>query len=924
VLRAFVEWSKGEQSPALGDGLPGGRRALATRFWDSVYSALIADRPLIERAMAHNLLSNPHLNRYFSDDERALIRSMLDGTLSSRNDARAAIKQIIRKATEDELYLQLAAAILAPMLEAACAGAMQAAETNPGEHFYERVLSARQKNAQLKHEARLDPQRHVGKAFTSLDAEGREKEMLLSQIAVRAAADQLTVDRDDRQQPIVVPAQEVRERTADAATLQSMLNRVAPRQGRLANVRSTTLPSDMPSNTLAAIHKAIADTIAGVVIQLPRYSDYLARLSAIAPPHGESRSTSPPFAAADPEACILPFLAPGAAQLFALQQRPGSREAEVVLMQSTACSSMRASLYAVERSEASSSASITAHDETTSPPTWKQARSALLHRDFKVRNPEDRSEKLALTCAPMEDALDIFGEWTQGAQSLATGQFVSAFDKFIAPHPAIASQVATNLRADAEIKACLSSDPELKPFFEANGNVASELVRKVIDKATAAKCYAPLAAAIYAPLTEALCVSQLLPGGLDDRDVKLKHSHEKRRLLAQLIADEQMSPAGVAGATPGWLKHTNRAPRLSPDAVNHAERTAKLQSMLNRVGSSRGGAPYALLAGADADTISAAQEAAAMTIANTVNELLGVSGITTRNVPEHRVDLLRDALPDQATSSNAMPTGDTLAPGQSRLRFWVPGGTFSYALELQRGGQSVAVLRKQWVDFSRIPTVLNAWEDWNRSALALADGSANIDRQHAMSVLESFVLGRPSLEKEILTKLRATPSVSGFFQDFQDDVPSRDMASWESSPQRRVRVIENAPSAAGRTLERGVPMAIENRRQIELASVMYRTVIETACAAAAQAVDFGSIAGSRPPRGHKSTLSSDAELHAINTAEINRLLGPVAPKHVSPTSMPLEQVLQALAPETREVIRKALDEALDMTLADTMTQVLIR
>lgn len=338
VLEAWKGFSKGERAPALGLGLPGGSRTVATRYFTSVHDKFAAGRPSLEKRIEENLRNCPRLRPFFPDSadtpEGSIRKKTVrfeDDVARLENDARTVIRKIIRDATEKGLYLDLAAAIVTPVLEAACAGALLPGDTDPRDFLMEFGRDGRQRTSELLREARLSVERAAERSCGAdlRDLEARSREMSLVRDVVQNAQQWLVEDRYGG----LLPGPDGKQLINDTASVQWLLNRVAPRKVGGINVAAPGLADGANQDTVAAILAAIAETIASAISDLPRNSDFPSGLLALAQHAGSSRSApraSPPTE--ERELCRLPFLtARAASSFFTLERRHDSREVNIAL-----------------------------------------------------------------------------------------------------------------------------------------------------------------------------------------------------------------------------------------------------------------------------------------------------------------------------------------------------------------------------------------------------------------------------------------------------------------------------------------------------------------------------------------------------------------------------------------------------------------
>jgi hypothetical protein len=352
--------------------LTGSSSAIATRLFAALYDDLIVDRPALRSTVEANMRTNPVLNRFLSGRNES----------GAQNDVQAAI----RHATQNGHYLELAATVIAPALEAACASVLQ-----PSGTFIDKVQfrnECERENAEkldeLTRETRLLPAQHSPDGHSlSVDALERERQLTLA--AIKSAKKQLIprdslqgqalfdlADRDIakpenryvlrtladcRRETVEEPgnlrtpgkepllALNARQHAAHTVGLRLLLDRVVPRQADAAALAPNALLYGADAGTIAMIHEAIATTIAKTVSTLPHYSERMANLMPFAQGMGQLRSVAEPHrsligemgntiraagpsvpASPKPSQPTLLFRAPRSASSFALEWQPDRQE----------------------------------------------------------------------------------------------------------------------------------------------------------------------------------------------------------------------------------------------------------------------------------------------------------------------------------------------------------------------------------------------------------------------------------------------------------------------------------------------------------------------------------------------------------------------------------------------------------------------
>lgn len=290
VLEHWDEWAGPERAARVGSIFGEGARTVPTRFFLSVYDTFLADRPALRDVVEANLRKHPELSRFFDGINAQ--------TADSNNDP---VRRVIQNATQDEHYLALAAAVVAPVLEAACAGDFLAdrAEVDPAQS----KAVIRQDYCRAKHR---DLTSELGKLRVNRfkiamhNAAGLEPTSTTAKAGLRARK-----RRDGRLADEVIPKIEMQiqhdvrngwqlteaaEKQADAAAeLLLRLDRVAP---RWANAGVKTLLDGIAPYIRSKIHEGIATTIAQAVSELPHDPEHPARILAAAQAPGSFRTTS--------------------------------------------------------------------------------------------------------------------------------------------------------------------------------------------------------------------------------------------------------------------------------------------------------------------------------------------------------------------------------------------------------------------------------------------------------------------------------------------------------------------------------------------------------------------------------------------------------------------------------------------------------
>lgn len=556
--------------------------------------------------------------------------------------------------------------------------------------------------------------------------------------------------------------------------------------------------------------------------------------------------------------------------------------------------------------------------ETSSTDGWKTARSNLLDHEFEILGPDGKPTGSIASYLPLEVALDAWDEWAQaedvpapgdglpgGSHAIETGQFLTAYVKFVDERPSIKAAVVENLRIDPEIRAKLSEDPKTKPFFERTSdsarttNTEGELIREVIRKATAARCYLSLAAAIYPPVLEAACASFLQRGDFQTQDLTTEYERDCGLRLDQLTTHanlDAMRHARAAyspGTTGGILREatiTGQASRaakdqlvfrdgalaLGPNSIEQAQRTATLQSLVNRVAPRHEGtasvAAGALLAGADQDSVSRMHEAIAITVAKAIPTLPGSFGQATYGLM-HR----------------------GTAPGQFPLRFRVPGGPLPFALTWQpreplaqgmgqnerapsASAKSVsfnpeAMLWEYDRDTPASPNkaritdacaaaraalssgeftartvpVLEAWDTQiigmrgPAPGDGLAGGLPGSPTRHFLSAFDRFIVGHPGLEDAVEANFLADPLLRPFLAASRQAAETVRAAATNSVSEPRVHFDDDTEAGSRLTMRQAIRRAIVcatgQEHYLELGAAIDAPVLEALCAGILQPGD---------------------------------------------------------------------------------------
>jgi hypothetical protein len=290
VLEHWDEWAGPERAARVGSIFGEGARTVPTRFFLSVYDTFLADRPALRDVVEANLRKHPELSRFFDGINAQ--------TADSNNDP---VRKVIQNATQDEHYLALAAAVVAPVLEAACAGDFLADRAGVDPAQSKAVV--RQDYCRAKHR---DLTSELGKLRANRfdiamhNATGLEPTSATAKAGLRARK-----RRDGRLADQVIPKIETQiqhdarngwqltaaaEKHADAAAeLLVRLDRIAP---RWTNAGAKAPLDGIAPHIRSKIHEGIATTIAQAVSELPHDPEHPARILAAAQAPGSFRTTS--------------------------------------------------------------------------------------------------------------------------------------------------------------------------------------------------------------------------------------------------------------------------------------------------------------------------------------------------------------------------------------------------------------------------------------------------------------------------------------------------------------------------------------------------------------------------------------------------------------------------------------------------------
>jgi GNAT superfamily N-acetyltransferase len=226
ALELWEDWAHGTKSGAVSHALSGESGAVATQLFTSLYDDLVADRPALRSVVDTNMRGDPVLKRFLTDQ--------------GGNDVRSAIRQ----ASHNGHYLELAAAVVAPVLEAVCASVLQ-----PKGTFIDRA------------EFRNSWENEI---------EGKPLE----------------------QDPLA--ALKARLHVGHTVGLRLLLDRIAPEGANAAAVAPDALMRGADPGTIAMIHEAIATTIAKAVSSLPHDSARMEKHMPFVQRLGQLRSMGEP------------------------------------------------------------------------------------------------------------------------------------------------------------------------------------------------------------------------------------------------------------------------------------------------------------------------------------------------------------------------------------------------------------------------------------------------------------------------------------------------------------------------------------------------------------------------------------------------------------------------------------------------------
>jgi hypothetical protein len=269
TLEAWDSWAEGERCPTLSGGRLVGSPAVATGHFLAAYDKFVVGRPTLKAAVEANLRADPELRLLFEGNSESEAAKATGASSDS-------IRKAILDATVAERYRALAAAIDTPILTAACASLLQPGGLDDHDFAHEQEIECQSKLVQLTDHAQLNPVRCALAMFNAGTRRGHLEVARLVQDIASAAERQLA-----RRDGVPYLTEEATRHTEDTAALQSMLNRVAPRQGGAAAIAPEAFFAGADSETVAMIHEAIGTTIDKAVAGLP-LSSGRAGLSALA------------------------------------------------------------------------------------------------------------------------------------------------------------------------------------------------------------------------------------------------------------------------------------------------------------------------------------------------------------------------------------------------------------------------------------------------------------------------------------------------------------------------------------------------------------------------------------------------------------------------------------------------------------------
>jgi hypothetical protein len=204
----------------------------------------------------------------------------------------------------------------------------------------------------------------------------------------------------------------------------------------------------------------------------------------------------------------------------------------------------------------------------------EKAREVLLNGDIDVLvdGPDGATPRLSVQIGShvvqaLED-WDVWAEgeraplagvhWATGPRQASTQHFLSVYDKFVADRPVLREAVLANLR----------NDGRLNRHFIGKGQAdTDDEIRRVIRHATQDEQHLALAAAIDAPVLEAICGGTLRPDPSESAHVQHWFVHESDEKLSQLSVARGRLPHAEAQFLAADLEaNPRKAERMRVDA----------------------------------------------------------------------------------------------------------------------------------------------------------------------------------------------------------------------------------------------------------------------------------------------------------------------------------------------------------------------